>query len=267
MSKNQLISRCWVRFFLLTVLAAILTTCAGAQSDSRLFAYSTLDALLAGVYDGDLTVSELRGKGDFGIGTFNHLDGEMIMLDGVCYHAKSDGSVEIASPQDKTPLAYATHFHGEESLRPELALSLVELETWLDRFVPNKNLFYAIRIEGQYQLMSVRAIPPQSQPYKPLAEVAESQVVHDYQGVRGVLVGIRSPAFSRGISVSGYHWHFITGDRKHGGHVVKLKIGQVSAQLNEIAGLDLQLPRHEAFASADQTKDRTAEVKKVEGKE
>ncbi len=266
MSNKPIIARVWARLLLIAVLAAVVPTCISAQNESRLFAYSTLDALLAGVYDGDLTVTELRRKGDFGIGTFNHIDGEMIMLDGVCYHAKSDGSVEIASLQQKTPLAYVTRFRRGDTLRSERALSLTELEAWLDQFLPNKNLFYAIRIEGQYPLMSVRAIPPQSQPYKPLAEVSALQVVHDYTDVRGVLVGIRSPAFSRGVSVPGYHWHFITADRKHGGHVVKLQVADVTAQFNEITGLDLQLPRNDAFAAADQTKDRAIEVKTVEGK-
>ncbi len=266
MSNKPIIARVLVRLLLVAVLAAVVPTCISAQNDSRLFAYSTLDALLAGVYDGDLTVTELRRKGDFGIGTFNHLDGEMIMLDGVCYHAKSDGSVQIAGPQDKTPLAYVTRFHRGKEFRSERASSLAELEAWLDRFVPNKNLFYAIRIEGQYQLMSVRAIPPQSKPYRPLVEVSASQVVHDYRDISGVLIGIRSPAFSRGVSVPGYHWHFITADRKHGGHVVKLQAADVAAQVNEIAGFELQLPRDEAFAAADQTKDRAIEVKTVEGK-
>jgi acetolactate decarboxylase len=251
---------------LVAVFSAVPASAQKNNSQSRLYAYSTLDALLAGVYDGDLTVAELSAKGDFGLGTFNHLDGEMIMLDGVCFHAKADGTVAVASPRDKTPLAYVTRFHRAPAIRPERALSLAELEKWLDAHLKNNNLFYAIRIEGVFRDVSVRAIAPQTEPYKPLAEVARTQVVHDYGETRGVLVGIRSPAFSRGISVPGYHWHFLTEDKKHGGHVLKLTVVDVSAQLEEITALDLQLPRSDAFAKADQTKDRAEEVKRVEGK-
>jgi acetolactate decarboxylase len=254
------------RIVRLALLLAVVVVGASAQNESRLYTYSTLDALLAGVYDGDLTVAELSAKGNFGLGTFNHLDGEMIMLDGVCYHAKSDGTVSVASPRDKTPLAYVTRFHRVPAYRPDRALSLLELEKWLDGHLKNNNLFYAIRIDGSFHDVSVRAIAPQTEPYKPLAEVARTQVVHDYGETRGVLVGIRSPAFSRGISVPGYHWHFLTDDRKHGGHVLKLAAVDVSAQLEEITALDLQLPRSAAFAKADQTKDRAEEVKRVEGK-
>ena len=258
-------SRC-LRLILVVLCAIVLAFTTSAQDNSRLFTYSTLDALLAGVYDGDLTVSQLRAKGDFGIGTFNHLDGEMIMVDGVCYHAKSDGSVEIAKPQDKTPLAYVTRFHHAIAIKSERVLSLAELEAWLDQHVADKNLFHAIRVDGQFSAVTVRAVSPQKPPYRPLSEIVGTQVVNEYTDVRGVLIGIRSPAFSRGISVPGYHWHFISQDRKHGGHVLRLAGNGLEAQVDEIAGLDLQLPRNSGFAAADQGKDRTAEVKQVEGK-
>ena len=43
---------------------------------------STVDALLSGVYDGELPLEQLRKHGHFGIGTFDRLDGEMVLLDG-----------------------------------------------------------------------------------------------------------------------------------------------------------------------------------------
>ena len=114
--------------------------------------------------------------------------------------------------------------------------------------------------------MSVRAVAPQDKPYKPLAEVIKTQSIHDYPTTRGILIGIRSPAFSKGISVPGYHWHYLTEDRQHGGHVLKLTLVQGSAQVGPIGELDLQIPRNEAFAQADQSKDRTEETRQVEGK-
>lgn len=51
-----------------------------ADFSPELFQYSTLEALLGGVYDGEVTVGELLTHGDFGLGTFNSLDGEMIIL-------------------------------------------------------------------------------------------------------------------------------------------------------------------------------------------
>ena len=82
----------------------------------------------------------------------------------------------------------------------------------------------------------------------------------------GTLIGIRSPAFSKGISVPGYHWHFLTEDHQHGGHMLKVTIVQGSSKVETISEVELQLPRNGAFAQADQSKDRTAETKQVEGK-
>ena len=251
---------------LLALVFANAELAAHAQTVPHLFVYSTLDALLAGAYDGDLTIRELGLKGDFGLGTYDHLDGEMIVLDGVFYHARADGSVAVAAPQETTPLAYVVPFHASPSLRVERNLPLRQLEDWLDSHLPNLNLFYAIRIDGAFRNAVVRAIAPQTKPYRPLAEVAKTQAVHKYADTNGVLVGIRSPSFTRGISVPGYHWHYLTQDRKHGGHVLDLILTQGDAQWEAISAMDLQLPRTEGFARADQSKDRSEEVRRVEGK-
>jgi len=253
--------------FLLAALAVSLAAGrAHGQAAPSLYIYSTLDALLAGTYDGELTVKQLSGKGDLGIGTFNRLDGEMVAVDGVFYHAKADGSVVVASPLDRTPLAYVTRFHPTLEFKAESALPLAELEKWLDSRLANPNLFYALRIEGEFRAVSVRAIAPQQKPYKPLAEVFKTQSVHDYATTRGILIGIRSPAFSKGVSVPGYHWHYLTADRQHGGHVLALTLLAGSARVEAIRRVNLELPGNEAFAHADQTKDRGEETRRVEGK-
>jgi acetolactate decarboxylase len=237
-----------------------------AQGPSVLYIYSTIDALLAGTYDGDLTIRELAVKGDFGIGTYSRLDGEMLALDGVFYHARADGSVTVADPKETTPLAYVTRFHPVHSFSSRAALSMPELEAWMDNCLQNPNLFYAIRIDGTFRDLSVRALAPQNKPYKPLAEIVHTQSIHDYPTIRGTLIGIRSPAFSKGISVPGYHWHFLSEERRRGGHVLKMTMIEGRAKAEVIAKVDLELPRSEAFAKADQSKDRSGETKLVEGK-
>ena len=107
------------RLMLLVLTISVAGWQASAQTTSTLYTYSTIDALLAGTYDGDLTIRELSAKGDFGIGTYNRLDGEMLAIDGVFYHAKADGSVVIAGPLEKTPLAYVTHFHPTQTIKSD----------------------------------------------------------------------------------------------------------------------------------------------------
>jgi acetolactate decarboxylase len=252
---------------LLAVLAILLAPgSAKTQQPSSLYIYSTLDALMAGTYDGDLTIGELGARGNFGIGTYNRLDGELIALDGVFYHAKADGTVAVSGKQDKTPLAFVTVFRPTQTLEPDRPLALAEIERWLDAHLGNLNVFYAVRIEGEFRDVSVRAIAAQDEPYKPLSEVAKTQSVHSFPAVRGILIGIRSPAFSKGISLPGYHWHFLTADHGHGGHALQLTLMKGSAQVETIPTVNLELPANKAFAHADQSKDRTAETKQVEGR-
>jgi alpha-acetolactate decarboxylase len=82
---------------------------------ATLYQRSTIGALLAGIFDGDETVGELLTRGDFGLGTFNALDGEMVVLDGACYHLRSDGTVELANLAARTPFAAVTRFEAEHA--------------------------------------------------------------------------------------------------------------------------------------------------------
>lgn len=236
-------------------------------AEPALYVYSTIDALLAGAYDGDLTVKELSQKGDFGLGTYNHLDGEMVVLDGVNYHVRADGSVKVADPTDKVPLAYVLPFKPTNSLDVGEALAgkpLAEIEAYLDARLPSKNLFYALQISGQFASMTTRAIAPQVRPYRPLAEVSKTQVLFKREAIKGTMVGIRSPAFSKGISVPGWHWHFISDDKSYGGHVLAAGLQNGLIKFAAVSHFDVDLPKTDDFANADQAKDRAVELHAVE---
>src|SRR3712207_8423939 len=62
----------------------------GEYPHHTLFQTSTIEALLDGNYEGDVTFAELEDRGDFGLGTFDALDGEMIALDGDFYQVRAD---------------------------------------------------------------------------------------------------------------------------------------------------------------------------------
>jgi len=97
-------------------IAICLSGCSYVQKNNDvLFQTSTINALLNGVYDGDISFQELKQYGGFGLGTVNALDGEMIGLEGKFYQIKADG---IAYPVDdsmKTPFAVVTFFEPDKS--------------------------------------------------------------------------------------------------------------------------------------------------------
>ena len=252
------------RLWWIGLAACLLLAGCATPSRNTLFQTSTIDALLAGVYDGDLTLRDLRRHGDFGIGTFQHLDGEMILLNGAFYQVKADGRVESPDLDGQTPFAAVCFFNPGPAFSIPAGSGLAALEGQIDLLAPNPNLFQAIRIDGHFNFMRTRSVPAQERPYPPLSEVAASQPVFERQHVSGTLLGFRCPPYVAGINVPGYHLHFISTDRSFGGHVLAFELLTGLGQLSELSQFTMQLPLTDDFAGVDLTPDRGAELKGVE---
>ena len=80
-----------------------------------MFQVSTSGALVEGLYQGAVTVGDLRRHGDTGLGTFEDLDGEMILIDGHCFQARSDGTVVEAPDDALTPFASVVNFAADST--------------------------------------------------------------------------------------------------------------------------------------------------------
>jgi acetolactate decarboxylase len=225
----------------------------------------TIDALLAGGYDGHLACRKLLDHGDFGIGTFHRLDGEMIVLDGTVYQVKADGSVHRPNLDTKTPFAAVCRFAANDSFPHEGDLDLKGVESLLDRKIPDRNVFCAIRIDGVFSEMTTRSVPAQDPPYPILADVAKKQSVFTFQNISGTIVGFRCPAFVQGINVPGYHLHFLSADRTQGGHILGFRTRSGTAKTNLCHQFLLTLPKNnDAFRDLDLSKDRSKELEKIE---
>ncbi|MBW1858770.1 MAG: acetolactate decarboxylase [Deltaproteobacteria bacterium] len=251
------------------LLAMILTFsiygCANLQANRDiLFQASTIDALLVGVYDGDMTFKQLKRHGDFGLGTFNGLDGEMIALDGKFYQVKVDGIASPVQASMKTPFSVVTFFEPDESFTVDARLNYEQLKTYLDERIPTENIFYAFKIEGVFEYIKTRSVPGQEKPYPLLVDVVKHQSVFEFHDVKGTIVGFRTPGFVQGINVPGYHLHFITEDRKAGGHMLACQMQHVGVELDFTSGLYVVLPKSAAFAAADLTEERHSELEAVE---
>jgi len=105
---------------LIMFLGLSLAACQAAtetKQDDVLVQYSTLGSLMAGVYDGEMTFGELKEFGDFGLGTFNALDGEMIQVDHQIYQIKADGAAYLVDDKMKTPFSVITYFDVDQSIQ------------------------------------------------------------------------------------------------------------------------------------------------------
>jgi acetolactate decarboxylase len=229
-----------------------------------LYQISTIDALLQGVYDGVLSFRELKTHGDFGIGTFDALDGEMLALDGNYYQVKDDGIAYPVSENMTTPFAAVTNFEADKSLRLEKPMNLTELEQYLDRDLPSKNFFYAIRVNGNFSHLKARSVPKQEKPYPKLADAVTNQAIFKFENVSGTLVGFRTPDYAKGINVQGYHLHFITENRSAGGHVLELELKNGTATIDTTTAFLMELPTSGNFSKLDLGQDLKSELDTVE---
>jgi len=249
----------------LCLISLLFLTACTNSSNNTVYQTSTIDALLAGVYDGDVSMGNLLRHGNFGIGTVDNLDGEMIILDGSIYQVKSNGNVYRPIPEMETPFATVCFFKTDQWFEVQHGTTFQELENVINKNAPNQNLFYAIKIEGTFKQMKTRSVPGQKKPYPPLKEVTKNQPEFSMSNISGTIVGFRCPPFVKGINVPGYHLHFISDDLKKGGHVLSFEIDSAITQLDQIDRYVLQLPSEgSAFAQTDLSKDRAKELQDVE---
>ncbi|MGB5101099.1 MAG: acetolactate decarboxylase [Methanothrix sp.] len=232
--------------------------------DDVLFQVSTIDALLQGVFDGFYSFDDLKTHGDFGIGTFDSLDGEMIALDGDYYQVKADGVAYTVQGNTTTPFSTVTYFKADQTIEIQNASNFTELSRQLDEKLPSINMFYAIRIDGTFPYIKTRSIPEQEKPYPRLADASKNQSVFEFYNTTGTVVGVWAPEFAKGLNVAGYHLHFITADRKAGGHILDLQIDDALVDVDITPGFAMQLPTTGNFYKVDLTQDLQSELEKVE---
>ena len=225
---------------------------------------STVDALLNGIYDGKMTYGELGKYGDFGLGTFEALDGEMLAFDGDFYQVKADGVAYEVDDSMTTPFAQVAFFDPDHTIQLADDITYENLDETIDGELPTENIFYAIRIEGTFDYIKTRSVPGQTKPYPPLVEVTAHQPTFEFHDVDGTVVGFRSPPYMDGVGVPGYHLHFLTKDRKAGGHILEIDVKQAAANIDYISEFCLMLPGNSAFYKLDLSKDKAEELKKAE---
>jgi acetolactate decarboxylase len=229
-----------------------------------LFQISTTNALLEGLYDGNVTIGELKEHGDIGLGTFHELDGEMVLVDGVCYRITSDGTAQPASNSAKTPFAEVTFFDTDKFMHQDTGMNLDQFNGYIDSVATLKNIFCVIRADGLFKYVKTRSVPKQKKPYLRLINVVEKQPVFEFRHIRGTIVGFRLPEFMKNINVPGYHLHFITEDKKAGGHVLAMETGDIQIRLDYTSELNVSLSESEEFSALKSTGDLSNELEKIE---
>lgn len=235
----------------------------GKATRPPVFISAPLAALVEGIYRADTTIGTLRANGNLGIGTFNDLDGEMVLLDGQVYCLRPEGDAELIPDTVRTPFALTTFFEGDTEDSFDTPVAEQAFEHAVLDLIPSPNLMYAIRIDGRFDYVRARSVPKQSN-YLPLAEIAKLQTVFEFRDVEGTIIGFYTPSFLSGVHLAGLHLHFITADRKRGGHLLGAASNNVSVKLQHAPSIELGLPMTLDFLTMEQTRDMEADLNKVE---
>lgn len=233
----------------------------------KLIQASTLNALMLGNFDETVKVKDFLHHADTGIGTYTGLDGEAIFEDGVAYKATADGKVVTMKPDDGVAFGTVAEFDERvEEHEIENIPDIEALKTALEPFVKdNKNVFYMVKLVGAFNTMHVRSCFPSEKPYPTLSDVAENQREFRYEKTFGTVVAVFCPQYVNGINLPGWHFHYLSGDKTQGGHILGLSADTLKMKINKLEEFDLTLPQNDEFAKRNLCEDLSAKTAAVEG--
>jgi len=233
------------------------------NSRNRIYQISTSSALVEGVGEGTLDVGTLRRYGDLGIGTFEQLNGEMVVVEGRVFQVRCDGSVHEVADDVLTPFATVSQFQPETEIILKRCPSVASLTEVFDHLRPSENIFYSLRVEGYFDYVRTRALCGMKAGTR-LIDAATVQPEFEYRRVYGTLVGFWSPQYAKTLSIPGYHLHFLSEDRKGGGHLLDCHGAELTLQLQRGTRMNLVLPETSSFLDADLRRDPSQDLEKAE---
>ena len=233
-------------------------------SVQTLFQVSTSRALAQGIYCEAMSSEQLLQHGDFGLGTFDLLDGEMVVLEGKVYQVASDGTVRAVGSEVGTPFATVLPFQADTDSVLSPVASFKQLCAVCDEHRSSQNAFYAFRVDGTFSQVQTRAMR-MTQEGISLKQAAATQPEFHFHNVVGTMVGFWTPPFAEAIGIPGYHLHFISDDHTEGGHVIDCAGDNLRLRVQVVNELHLTLPRTQEFLRADLTANVTKDLDAAEG--
>jgi acetolactate decarboxylase len=228
-----------------------------------LFQVSTATALVEGIYQGAVRVGTLREHGDLGLGTFENLDGEMVVVDGRFFQVRSDGSVRECADDALSPFAVVTRFAPEAVVPLDQCPDLSHLTARFNGLRHSDNVFFALRVDGHFDYVHTRAMC-RTEEGVPLVQAAAVQPEFEFHDTAGTLVGFWTPEYAKTFNVPGYHLHFLSADRKSGGHLLQCRGANLRLQIQREGDYRIALPETEDFLKADLRRDPAADLARAE---
>ncbi|MEE3449813.1 MAG: acetolactate decarboxylase [Acutalibacteraceae bacterium] len=234
----------------------------------KMYQISTLQALAMGHTRSVIDVAELKKHGNTGLGTYEGVNGEMIVVDGQCFRAKDNGSVVPADDDMGVPFASICNFAGSIHFDIKEMCSIEDVKTLLNIKIEELfglNSMHMVKIDGEFDEIDARSEEEYHAIHVSLKDMLQkTQRSFRFDRLSGTLVCVYYPDFMDGINVSGWHIHFISDDRQKGGHVFELKMTSGHAQLDKISTIEIKLPTDPVFDTYSLKEASDDDIKKVE---
>lgn len=236
------------------------------KNTNVIYQHGTLALLVPGFLKGTTTIKELLTRGDTGIGSGEGLDGELIVLDGIAYNVKGDGTIIKVTMDYKVPFANI-HFANYQKMNFCQSMSKDEINQQILNSAHISNVFFSIFIKGTFSNVKLRSGHKYNEPYPKLIQAAKAQTEFYKEKIKGILLGYYAPQLFHGSTVAGFHMHFLSEDHLFGGHIIDyyLEEGQVYNQVFDT--LTQYFPtNYQEFMQHDFAKDNLMqEIEKAEG--
>ena len=237
---------------------------------NKLYQVSTLQALALGYSRAVISAGDLLQKGDAGLGTFEDVNGEMIVMEGKCYRADQDGNVTEVPKETGVPFAAVAKFHGGQQFPLNNMPDITSLKEELTKKIEENfglNSMHIVRIDGYFKKVDARSEAPYRSQHIPLKEILNhTQKAFLFEDIRGSLIGVYFPDYMDGINMPGWHLHFLSEDRAKGGHTFDVYLQEGTAAIDKISSIIIDLPTEAAFDTYSLKQDLQEEIKSVEGK-
>lgn len=235
---------------------------------NKMYQVSTLQALALGYSKAVIKVEELLREGDTGLGTFEDVNGEMIVMDGHCFRADQDGNVTLVPSETGIPFGAVAKLYGEQEFElcdmPDIEAIRTELTKKIEeRF--GLNSMHVVRIDGVFKKVDARSEAPYRSHHVSLKEMlGKTQKAFVFDNIKGSLVGVYFPDYMDGINMPGWHLHFLSDDRSKGGHVFDVSVQDGIARVDKLTNIYINLPKDAAFDTYSLKQDLNEEIKSVE---
>jgi len=174
------------------------------------------------------------------------------MLDGIMYHVPSTGVVEVANDSTHIPYLNATFFDKDYSYELNGQLNYDTVRKMIQQHFPSRNYFYAFKIHADLDSLKLGSLYKQKKPYPlGLDVLMPDRPKFDHGAISGTMVGFYCPDYIGDINVAGFHLHFLSDDKKVGGHVMEFKGHQFDVEMDKLASYHLVLPEATDFDSVN----------------